>query len=126
MLLQGRQAGLSSLRWLSLDDDRHNDWHQPNFQSTCHLSDSRDGNLLEITLQGKSNSTPMTNFAGFRTLVSPSLRKSKIARGFADWALEVFGGVVTSGCSLQKPQQTSATMTGTTGSRRSSNRVANS
>ena len=36
----------------------------------------------------------MTNFAGFRTLVTLSLRKSKIARGFADRALEVCGGVL--------------------------------
>ena len=55
---------------------------------------SRDDNMVEIPLPGESNPTPMTNFAGFRTLVTLSLRKSKIARGFADRALEVCGGVL--------------------------------
>ena len=54
----------------------------------------KDGNTLEITMSGESNTTPMASFAGFRQLVTLSLRMSKIVLGFADKALEVFGGVV--------------------------------
>ena len=85
------------LHWLGLDDDRQNDWHNwlaAEFQSTCHLPESGSGGSIWITLPGESKPTPMTNFAGFRTLVILSLRKSKIAREFADKALELFGGAV--------------------------------
>ena len=85
------------LRWLGLDDECHSDWHhwlKADFEAGCNLADSQGCNLLEITLPGARNPTPFTNFAGFRTLITLSLRKSKIARGFADRALEVFGNVV--------------------------------
>ena len=83
------------LRWLGLDS--YNDWHnclKADLQASCNLLDSKDCNTLEITMPGERQPTPMTNFAGFRQLVALALRKSKIARGFADRALEVFGGVL--------------------------------
>ncbi len=80
---------LDCLRWFGLDDDHNNDWYnwaKADFQALCNLFDSRDCEVLDITLPGERKPTPMTSFAGFRVLVQTTLRKSKISQG-----LGIFG-----------------------------------